>query len=123
MVVSLAWLQAIFFKKFIQNFKPIEKKFNVDTCVIPLGGDKSFWSHLKYITLPNLFRNKAFKWPDQKNIEEKILKNIDEETKCHYKNSVFWAFIISSNKIKTKENLIKSHLQINSKANLYTFYY
>ena len=68
--------------------------------------------------MPNLFRNKAFKWPDQKNIEEKILKNIDEETKCHHKNPVFWAFIISSNKIKTKENLIKSHLQINSKANL-----
>lgn len=91
----------------------LKKKINVNTCIIPLGGNNSFWTHLRYITLPDYFKkfilkDKAFKWCNQKNVDEKIIKSVNKELDCNEENPIFWAFIISSNKINIKDNLVKN---------------
>ncbi|MDB3889566.1 class I SAM-dependent methyltransferase [Candidatus Pelagibacter sp.] len=91
----------------------LKKKFNVNTFIIPLGGNNSFWTHLRFITLPTLFRryvlnDKLFKWSKQKNIEQEIVKSVKKELDCKQENPIFWAFIINSNKINIKNNLVKN---------------
>ena len=101
-------------KKNLSNISnQLKKKFNVNTSIIPLGGNNSFWTHLKYITLPYVFKkiilkDKAFKWCNQKNVEEKIIKSVNKELNCNEENPIFWAFIISSNNINIKNNLVKN---------------
>lgn len=90
----------------------LKKKYNVNTFIIPLGGNNSFWAHLRFITLPTLFRrymlnDKLFKWSNQRNIEKKIIKSVKKELDCKQENPIFWAFIINSNKINIKDNLVK----------------
>jgi SAM-dependent methyltransferase len=91
----------------------LKKKFNVNTFIIPLGGNNSFWTHLRFITLPTLFRryvlnDRLFKWSKQKNIEQEIIKSVKKELDCKQENPIFWAFIINSNKINIKNNLLKN---------------
>ena len=101
-------------KKNLSNIlNQLKKKVNVNTCIIPLGGNNSFWTHLRYITLPDFFKkiilkDKTFKWCNQKNVDEKIIKSVNKELDCNEENPIFWAFIISSNKINIKSNLVKN---------------
>ncbi len=101
-------------KKNLSNFSnQLKKKFNVNTYIIPLGGNISFWAHLRYITLPEIFnrrilKNKLFKWFNQKNVEKKIIKSVNKELDCNQDNPIFWALIINSNKINIKDNLVKN---------------
>jgi len=101
-------------KKNLSNISnQLKKKINVNTCIIPLGGNNSFWTHLRYITLPGfikkiILKDKAFKWCNQKNVDEKIIKSVNKELDCNEENPIFWAFIISSNKINIKDNLVKN---------------
>lgn len=101
-------------KKNLSNISnQLKKKFNVNTYIIPLGGNISFWTHLRYITLPEFFKkrilkDKLFKWCNQKNVEKKIIKSVNKELDCNQENPIFWAFIINSNKINIKDNLVKN---------------
>ena len=101
-------------KKNLSNISnQLKKRFNVNTYIIPLGGNISFWTHLRYITLPVFFKkrilkDKLFKWCNQKNVEKKIIKSVNKELDCNQENPIFWAFIINSNKINIKDNLVKN---------------
>ena len=90
----------------------LKKKFNIKTSITPIGGNTSFWTHLRYITIPIYFkkfilRDKFFKWYDQKNVEKKIIESVNRELQCDQENPLFWAFVISSNDINIKDNIIK----------------
>ena len=90
----------------------LKNKFNVNTHIIPIGGIASFWTHLKYITLPEYFRKiilreKFFKWCDQKDVEKKIIKSVTKELNCKQVSPLYWALVINSNKINIKDNLVK----------------
>ena len=101
-------------KKNLSNISnQLKKKFNVNTHIIPLGSNISFWTHLRYITLPTYFKkhilkDKLFKWCNQKNVEKKIIKSVTKELYCNQESPIFWAFIINSNKINIKDNLMKN---------------
>jgi|TARA_B110000027_G_C16058735_1_gene273394 hypothetical protein len=89
----------------------LKKKFNVNISIVPLGGSNSFWAHLRFITIPVhirllLFRDKNFKWCNQKNVEKKIVNSIFQELNCTSKTPIFWALIISSKNINLKYNHI-----------------
>ena len=99
-------------KKNLSNISKQLKKINVNTYIIPLGGNNSFWTHLRYITLPVffkkiIFKDKVFKWCNQ-NVEERIIKSVNKDLDCNQENPIFWALIINSNKINIKDNLVKS---------------
>ena len=84
----------------------LQKEFQVNVSIVPLGGSNSFWAHLKLITIPVcarlLIKDKNFKWWNQKNIEKKIINSISEELNCRSKSPVFWTLIISSKNIDLK---------------------
>ena len=99
-------------KKNLSNISnQLKKKFNINTCIVPLGGNISFWSHLRHITLPvylnRLLLNYEFKWYD-KDIEKKIIKSVNRELDCNKKNPIFWAFIINSDNINFKDIFSKN---------------
>ena len=89
----------------------LQKKFQVNSSIVPIGGSNSFWTHLKFITLPVfakiLIKDKNFRWYNQKNIEKKIINSISGELNCRSKSPVFWALIISSKNINLKHKKIK----------------
>ncbi len=83
----------------------IKKLYSVNISIVPLGGNRSFWTHLKYITVPLYFnqsvlRKKKWKWSEQKNLEKKIVNAVKSEIVCNNNSPLFWAFLISSNGIK-----------------------
>lgn len=85
----------------------LKKKFNINTSIVPLGGTSSFWTHLKCITFPEYFKkyilkDKLFKWSNQSNVEEKIIKSVKKELFCNQRKPLFWAFILSSKNINVK---------------------
>ena len=57
----------------------LNKKFKVNTSIIPLGGNHCFWAQFKYVTLPMFIKKKIFKIKNYKfyqkpNIKQKIFK-------------------------------------------------
>ena len=85
----------------------LKKKFEINTSIVPLGGTSSFWTHLKNITFPEYFKkyilkDKLFKWSNQNNVEEKIIKSVKKELFCNEKKPLFWALIVSSKNINIK---------------------
>ena len=85
----------------------LKKKDTVNISIVPLGGTKSFWTHLRFITIPVhiklcLTKDKNFKWSNQENVEKRIVNSIYQELSCRSKTPIFWAFIISSENINLK---------------------
>ena len=94
-------------KKNIANLiNEIKKDNDIEASLIPIGGSNSFWTHLRYITLPVytriLLRKKNFQWSLDKSVNKKIINSISKEFSCVSKNPVFWALIINSKDIKIK---------------------
>ena len=92
----------------------LKNKFDINTVIVPIGGNFSFWTHLIHITIPVYFKkfilkNKQFTWYNQKNVEKKIIESTDKELNCNHENPIFWAIIVSSKNIDIKNNLIKKH--------------
>jgi len=100
-------------KKNLSNISDqLKKKFDVNSFITPIGGRLSFWTHLRYVTLPVyirkiLMKDKLYKWYNQNNIEKKITENITKELECKHESPIFWAFVITSNNIDVNGNLIK----------------
>ena len=91
----------------------LKKKFDVNTFIVPIGGKLSFWTHLKYVTVPVYIRkifmkDKLYKEFNKRNIEKKIIENISKELECNHKSPVFWAFIITPKNIDIDGKLIKN---------------
>jgi len=91
----------------------LKKKFNINALIVPIGGNNSYWTHLKYITIPVYLRkfilnDKQFKWYNQNKVEKKIIESINKELDCNQENPVFWALIVSSKNINIKDNLLKN---------------
>jgi hypothetical protein len=96
----------------VTKIDQLKKNFNIKTSITPIGGNISFWTHIRYITIPIYFkkfilRDKFFKWYDQKNVEKKIIKSVNRELQCDQENPLFWAFVISSNDINIEDSIIK----------------
>lgn len=94
-------------KKNIANLvNEIKNDYGIEASLIPIGGSNSFWTHLRYITLPVykgiLFRKKNFKWFFNESVNKKIIKSISKEFNCVSKNPIFWALIINSKDIRIK---------------------
>ena len=92
----------------------LNEKFDINTAIVPIGGNFSFWTHLIHITIPVYFRkfilrDKHFTWYNQKNVENKIIKSVNKELNCNHEDPVFWAVIVSSKNINIKNSLIKTH--------------
>jgi SAM-dependent methyltransferase len=89
----------------------LKKNHAVNSFIIPLGGENSFWTHLKHITIPVYFKkmigNKNFKWYEKKNIEKIIIDSVTKELNCHHKNPIFWVIVLTHKSIKIKDNFIK----------------
>jgi hypothetical protein len=99
-------------KNLVTKIDQLKKNFNIKTSITPIGGNISFWTHIRYITIPIYFkkfilRDKFFKWYDQKNVEKKIIKSVNRELQCDQENPLFWAFVISSNDINIEDSIIK----------------
>ena len=92
-------------KKNIANLvNEMKNDYDIEASLIPIGGSNSFWTHLRYITLPVyiriLLKKKIFQWSSNKSVNKKIINSISKEFSCVSKNPVFWALIISSKDIK-----------------------
>jgi len=92
----------------------INKNFNLNSSIIPIGGDGSFWFHLKNITLPVyfgklIFNRKLYEWYNHESIEEKISKVVSKELLCKEKKPIFWALIITSKNINIKNIFTKNN--------------
>lgn len=90
----------------------LKNKFNINLSIVPVGGSNSFWTHLKYITIPVYFKkfilnDKQFKWFDQKIVEEKIIESINRELNCDKEKPVFWSIIITSKNINIEKDILK----------------
>jgi len=90
----------------------LNNNFNLNSCIIPIGGSYSFWVHLRHITLPVylnylIFRDKFFKWYKHQFIEKKIFQTASKELHCINRSPLFWCLIITSKNIKIKDNLLK----------------
>ena len=93
----------------LHNFK---KKFNLNALIVPIGGNYSYWTQLRYITIPVyftklIFKNKQFAWQKQKNVEKKIIESVSKELDCKQENPLFWAIIITSKNINIENSFFK----------------
>lgn len=94
-------------KKNLMNIiNKLKEKYEINISVVPLGGNYSFWTHLKNITLPIIFHSlknkKNFKWHNQLNIEKKILNSVKKDLNYKGESPIFWALIISSKNVVLK---------------------
>jgi SAM-dependent methyltransferase len=92
--------------------RQLKKKFSINALIVPIGGNHSYWTHLRYITIPVYFRkfilrDKQFDWYNQKNVEKKIIESVKKELDCNQENPVFWAIIVTSKNIDIKNDLLK----------------
>ena len=101
-------------KKNLSNIlSQLKKDFNINSAIVPIGGSNSFWTHLKYITIPIYFKkfilnDKQFKWYDQKNVQEKVVESVNKELDCNKEKPVFWALVVTSKNINIK-NFLKTN--------------
>jgi len=85
--------------------KSLNKKFKINTTIVPLCGNSCFWTHLKYITLPTILKKlihkkKDWQWSDQVIVEEKIYKSVLNDIHCKSESPIFWALIIKTENIE-----------------------
>ena len=85
----------------------LEKKFSTIQIAFPIGGNSSFWVHLKKITIPSLvrsiiFRQKKWRWTQQPNINNIILNATLNDLYVSDKLPTFWALCIMSKDISLK---------------------
>lgn len=90
----------------------LKNKFNVNLSIVPIGGGNSFWTHLRYITIPvylkKIFLNKKqFNWYNQKIVEEKIIESVKKDINCDKDKPVFWSIVITSKNINIGKDLLK----------------
>ena len=90
----------------------LKKKFSINALIVPIGGNHSYWTHLRYITIPVYFRkfilrDKQFDWYNQKKVEKRIIESVKKELDCNQENPVFWAIIVTSKNIDIKNDLLK----------------
>lgn len=90
--------------------KLLRNSHNVNIKIIPIGGWRSFYSHMRYITIPN-FLSTIIRRPNDWNIEgskslAKIRASVFHDRNSKGKIPSFWAVVISSKDI-TVENLFK----------------
>lgn len=91
----------------------LEKKFNINTAIVPIGGSNSFWTHLRYITIPVYFKkfilnDKHFRWYNQKIVEKKIIESVNKELDCNQEKPVFWALVLASKNINIKNDILRN---------------
>lgn len=93
-------------KNLINIVKKLSEKNQINVSIVPLGGNFSFWTHLKHITIPFIFdrfiNKKNINWDNKKNIEKKILNSVYKDLSYKSVSPIFWAFIISSKNIILK---------------------
>ncbi len=100
-------------KKNLSNISnQLKNKFNINLSIVPIGGGNSFWTHLRYITIPVYFKkfilnDKQFKWYNQKIVEEKIIESVKKELDCVKEKPVFWSIVITSKNINIEKDLLK----------------
>ena len=100
-------------KKNLSNISnQLKNKFNINLSIVPIGGGNSFWTHLRYITIPVYFKkfilnDKQFKWYNQKIVEEKIIENLKKDINCDKDKPVFWSIVITSKNINIGKDLLK----------------
>ena len=101
-------------KKNLSNIlNQLEKKFNINTSIVPIGGSNSFWTFLRYITIPVYFKkfilnDKHFRWYNQKNVEKKIIESVNKELDCNQEKPVFWALVLTSKNINIKNDILRN---------------
>jgi len=98
-------------KNISSQITELRRKFDINTAIVPLGGESSFWIHLLNITIPvyykKLIKDKNFKWYKKKSLENKIMKSLNKELDCINEKPVFWALIITSKNIDIKKDILK----------------
>ena len=100
-------------KKNLSNISnQLKNKFNINLSIVPIGGGNSFWTHLRYITIPVYFKkfilnDKQFKWYNKKIVEEKIIESVKKDLTCNKEKPVFWSIVITSKNINIEKDLLK----------------
>ena len=98
-------------KNISSQISELRRKFDINTAIVPLGGETSFWIHLLNITIPvyfkKLIKDKNFKWYKKKSLENKIIKSLNKELDCINEKPVFWALIITSKNMDIKKDILK----------------
>ncbi len=104
-------------KNLSDQLNKLKNKFDINSIIIPIGGNKSFWTHLLNITIPvyfkKLIKDKNFKWYNQNHVEKKIIESVHKELNCMNENPVFWAFVVASKNINIKKDVLKKDKVIN----------
>lgn len=93
-------------KKNLGNISELlSSSYNVNVRIVPLGGWRCFFAHLKKITIPNLLRRtfklkSKYDWEiENSNTTKLINENVLLELNVNEKMPTFWALIIASKQI------------------------